>query len=48
VAEPKRSPARADTGKGAVGPNTVDILEYLIGQNTDFGTDAASFNAVRA
>ena len=36
------------TFKGTVGPNTVDILEYLIQQNTDFDTDVASFNAVRA
>ena len=36
------------TFKGTVGPNTVDILKYLIQQNTDFDTDAASFNTVRA
>ncbi|MBN1908371.1 MAG: hypothetical protein JW818_01405 [Pirellulales bacterium] len=34
--------------KGTIGPNTVNILEYLIEQNTDFSTDTASFNAVRA
>lgn len=31
----------------SVGPNTVDIIEWLIGQYTDFTTDATSFNAVR-
>jgi len=36
------------TFKGTVGPNTVDVMEYLIQQNTDFGTDAVSFNAVRS
>ncbi len=36
------------TFKGTVGPNTVDIMEHLIQQNTDLGTDTASFNAVRA
>jgi len=35
------------TFQGTAGPNTVDVMEYLIGQNTDFDTDAASFNAVR-
>jgi len=36
------------TFKGTVGPNTIDVMEYLIQQNTGFGTDAASFNAVRS
>ncbi len=35
------------TFKGTVGPNTVDVMEHLIQQNTDFDTDAASFNDVR-
>jgi len=36
------------TFQGTVGPNTVDVMEYLIQQNTDFDTDATSFNSVRA
>jgi hypothetical protein len=35
------------TFQGDVGPNTVDILEYLIEENTEFDTDAASFGDVR-
>ncbi|REJ65622.1 MAG: hypothetical protein DWQ31_16920 [Planctomycetota bacterium] len=36
------------TFQGSVGPNTVDIMEYLIQQNTDFNIDSTSFNAVRS
>lgn len=33
--------------ESSVGPNTVDILEYLIEKYTTFSVDATSFNAVR-
>lgn len=36
------------TFKSSVGPNTVDVIEYLIEQNTDFGIDTTTFDAVRA
>lgn len=35
------------TFESDVGPNTVDVLEYLIETFTDFSTDTASFDAVR-
>lgn len=31
----------------SVGPNTVNVIEYLIGKYTSFTTDTASFNSVR-
>jgi hypothetical protein len=36
------------TFKGTVGPNTIHIPEHLMWQNTDFGADAALFDAVCA
>lgn len=36
------------TATSTVGPNTVNIMEWLIGKYTSLGTDTASFNDVRA
>jgi len=36
------------TFESTIGPNTVDIMEYIIDNWTDLGWDTASFNAVKA
>jgi hypothetical protein len=36
------------TFQSSVGPNTVDILKYLIATHSDFSVDATSFDAVRS